>query len=116
MAAQQVATNLDEESPAIQQIQDTMEAFNRRWNNIASSLNNKIRLVSCLLLFTCKLKCIEEYHLCPGLQECIDISLALSHKMCVEEVESTAVSRFQLIHMRNCIAEVGTELSQTLIL
>ncbi len=46
MAAQQVATNLDEESPAIQQIQLTMEAFNRRWNTIASQLNTKIRLVS----------------------------------------------------------------------
>ena len=46
MAAQQVATNLDEESPAIQQIQDIMEGFNRRWNAIASQLNSKIRLVS----------------------------------------------------------------------
>ncbi|XP_065057528.1 dystrophin-like isoform X3 [Rhopilema esculentum] len=45
MAAQQVATNLDEESPAIQQIQDTMEAFNKRWNNIASALNSKVRLL-----------------------------------------------------------------------
>lgn len=56
MAAQQVATNLDEDSPAIQQIQDTMEAFNKRWNNIASALNSKIRLVS--FFWTCVLHSI----------------------------------------------------------
>ena len=46
LAAQRVAQNLEEDSPAIQAIQDTMEDFNRRWNNIASQLNTKLRLVS----------------------------------------------------------------------
>jgi len=49
-AAQCVAQTLDEESPAIQQIQHTMEDFNNRWNTIASMLNTKMKHVSVDLL------------------------------------------------------------------
>ena len=46
LAAQRVAQTLEEDSPAIQGIQDTMEDFNQRWNTIASMLNTKMKHVS----------------------------------------------------------------------
>lgn len=45
-AAQGVAQTLDEDSTAIQGIQETMEDFNKRWNTIASMLNAKMKHVS----------------------------------------------------------------------
>ncbi|XP_057306952.1 utrophin-like isoform X3 [Hydractinia symbiolongicarpus] len=43
LAAQSVAQTMEEDSPAIQGIQDTMEDFNQRWNTIASMLNAKTK-------------------------------------------------------------------------
>ncbi|XP_065653209.1 utrophin-like isoform X2 [Hydra vulgaris] len=42
-AAQTVAQTLEEDSPTIIKIQDTMEDFNNRWNKIASMLNTKMK-------------------------------------------------------------------------
>ena len=44
-AAQGVAQTLEEDSTAIQGIQETMEDFNKRWNTIASMLNAKMKHV-----------------------------------------------------------------------
>jgi len=78
-AAQCVAQTLDEESPAIQQIQHTMEDFNNRWNTIASMLNTKMKHVSVDLLeivFFCTFpvgKIIKK----NSLKECVFVSSAL---------------------------------------
>ena len=54
-AAQGVAQTLEEDSTAIQNIQETMEDFNKRWNTIASMLNAKMKHVSLKIYinFTC---------------------------------------------------------------
>ena len=41
-----MAQTLEEDSPTINRIQDTMEDFNNRWNKIASMLNTKMKHVS----------------------------------------------------------------------